>query len=246
MWQHAWTRDVVQDFVDYAVAWLDDHNYTLSIDADLARWAETMRRIPGNAFVNPAFDPASSELTAEDSFWLDVRAGSQTIATCAARLFLTADLLDLMRTMRLWLAEPPAEHGTLTVAAPAGMPVIGGRVGHEGGLWVHPQHRKRGLSALLPHLARALGAREWDLDWQTGIARRGIGECGIANWAYGMPHVERCFDGYFPLTRSIERFYLVYMDRAELLAGLEPETVAGLLADRHQQPRHARALVMER
>jgi GNAT superfamily N-acetyltransferase len=244
MWQYAPARDVVQDFVDYALAWFDDRNYTLAIDADLAGWAATMRGIPGS-FVNPAFDPAQSRLTAKDSFWLDVRAGSETVATCAARLFLTDDVLDLLRSLRLWFAEPPVDYGRLAIAMPPGAPVIHGRVGHEGGLWVHPQHRKRGLSAVLPHLTRAICAHEWQIDWQTGIARQGIGECGIATWAYGMPHVERCFDGYFPPTRSRERFYLVYMDREELLGGLEPETVAALLADRHQQARHTRALVME-
>ncbi|HUC68349.1 MAG TPA: hypothetical protein VMA53_23230 [Stellaceae bacterium] len=244
MWQQASTRDVVQDFVDYALAWLDDRNYTLAIDSDLAGWAATMRGIPGS-FVNPAFDPAQSRLSPQDSFWLDVRAGSETIATCAARLLLTDDILDLLRSLRLWFAEPRVDYGRLAITLPREAPVIHGRVGHEGGLWVHPQHRRRGLSAVLPHLTRAICTREWEIDWQTGIARQGIGECGIATWAYGMPHVERCFDGYFPPTRSRERFYLVYMDRAELLGGLEPETVAALLADRHQQPRHARALVME-
>jgi hypothetical protein len=246
MWQYQPATDVVQDFIDYALGWLDARNYTLTVDVDMARWAAIMARTSPKAFVNPAFDPRHSRLSPETSFWLEVRSGSETIATSTARLFVTDDALDLLRSMRLWLAEPPANYGRLAIDLPAGSPKIGGTVGHEGGLWVHPQHRKRGLSAILPHLNTALSVREWDIDWQTGITLRALGESGIATWAYGFPHVERCFDGYFPLTRSAERFYLCYMDRAELMAGLDLDVVAGLLPDRHQQARHAPALVQKR
>ena len=236
--------DVVQSFVDFSQAWLDARGYALTVDTDLSRWAATMAATSNDAFVNPAFDPRHSRLSAADSFWLDVRAGSHTIATSTARLLLTNDLLALLRTQRLWLEEPAPELGTLEITAP-NVPHIGGHVAHEGGLWVHPQHRKRGLSVILPHLNTALCLREWDIDWQTGIARRAIGESGMATWAYGFPHVERCFDGYFPLTRSLERLYLCYMDRDELTAGLDLDVVASLLPDSHEQPRHAPALFQE-
>ena len=245
MWQELPSADNVQDFIDYSLAWLDNNHYSLTIDVDMVHWVAALSESAPGSFVNPAFDPSHSRLTPENSFWLDVKAGSKTIATCAARLFVTEDCLDLLRTMQLWFAAPPPSYGRLAIEAPPGMPVISGNVGHEGGLWVHPEHRKRGLSVILPHLARAVCAREWQVDWQTGIARKGIGECGIVQRSYGMPHAERCFDGYFPPTRSQERFYLVYMDSAELAAGLDPDAVAGLLPDRHQQPRHTRALVLE-
>jgi hypothetical protein len=235
--------DIVQSFIDFSLAWLDDRKYTLTIDADLGRWAGVMQTASTNTFVNPAFDPRHSRLTPHNSFWLEVRAGSYTVATCAARLLITHDFLDLMRTMKLWLETPRVSDGELHIAPPLGMPILRGKVGHEGGLWVHPEHRKRGLSAILPHLTRALAYRQWDIDWQTGIARRGIGECGILKSAYGVPHVELCFDGYFPLTQSDDRFFVAYMNRDELVAGLDLNAVATLLPDRHQQPRHTLALV---
>jgi GNAT superfamily N-acetyltransferase len=246
MWQALPSADTVQDFIDYALAWLESRNYTLTVDVDMARWAAAVERTSPEAYVNPAFDPRHSRLSPETSFWLDVRAGSQTIATSTARLFVIEDALDLLRTLRLWFESPPERYGRLAISMPPGTPRIGGHVGHEGGLWVHPEHRKRGLSVILPHLNTALSLREWDIDWQTGITRRSIGESGIATWAYGFPHVEPCFDGYFPPTRSNERFYLCYMDREELTAGLDLDVVAGLLPNRHQQPRHAPALVQKR
>lgn len=236
--------NVVQLFIDFSLAWLDDHGYTLTVDADLSKWMALAART-ANAFVNPTFDPSRARLSAANSFWLDVRSGSHTIATCAARLFLTDDFVALMRAQRLWQDESPPGPGTLAITAPPGISFMAKHIGHEGGLWVHPQHRKRGLSVILPHLTRALCVREWDIDWQTGVTQQAIGECGIAIWAYGMRHVEPCFEGYFPPTRSCERIYLAYMSREELIAGLDCDTVAGLLPNRHQQPRYPRALVKE-
>ena len=244
----AWQKsdfDTVQSFVDYSVGWLDDRGYALTIDTDLSRWTAVIATTSVDAFVNPTFDPAHNRLSAANSFWLDVRAGTETVATCAARVFHTEDYFDLMRALRLWWDHPAPEHGRLRVSPQANTPLIAGAVGHEGGLWVHPQHRKRGLSVILPHLARALCVREWDIDWQTGLTRQAIGECGIARWAYGMRHVELCFDGYFPPTRGRERLYLAYVNRQELIGGLDLDAVAGLLPDAYQQPRHAVPLVKE-
>jgi hypothetical protein len=245
MWQYAPSEaDYLQDFVDFSLAWLERYRYTLVIDVDMARWAAVMAQAMSEAAINPTFDPRFNALSPRNSFWLDIRSGSQTIASSAARFLITDDFLELIRSMRLWQQSPPAD-SNLTVVPPAAMPAIAGRIGHEGGLWVHPAHRKRGLSVILPHLNRALCFRQWDIDWQTGIARRAIGESGIATWAYGFPHVEPCFEGHFPLTRSQERLYITYMDRVELLAGLDLRTVSGLLADSDQQTLHQPARAQE-
>jgi hypothetical protein len=186
MWQQTQPQSdahVVQDFIEYGLEWLQERRYTLAVDVDMAAWARTMTDAVSAASVNPTFNPQYNRLSPHNTFWLDVRAGSHTVATMAARLFITEDYLALKRSMRLWRDEPPSGSGELTLSVPAGMPAIAGHVGHEGGLWVHPEHRKRGLSVILPHLIRALCVRQWDVDWQTGVTRRAIGECGIAKWA---------------------------------------------------------------
>ncbi len=247
MWQRLQSdTHVVQNFVDFSLDWLEERRYALTIDVDMSRWAAVMAMTSTSAFVNPVFDPRHNRLSASDCFWLDVRAGSRTVATCAGRLFVTDDYLALKRSMKLWCERPPADAGELAITVEPGTPRICGRVGHEGGLWVHPDHRKRGLSVILPHLTRALCFRQWDVEWQTGVARQGIGQCGIVSRAYGMPHAQACFEGYFPLTRSHEKLYLVYMSGRELMAGLDLDAVAGLLPDRYQQPAHAGALVQKR
>jgi hypothetical protein len=221
------SQEVVQDFVDFSLAWLEDRRYSLRVRVDMGAWAAAMREAPGMLVVNPTFDPQHSPLSPRNSFWLDVRTGSHTVAMSAARLFVTDDYLELQRSTRLWYDPPYPEHGRFALRLPPDTPLICGNVAHEGGLWVHPSDRKLGPSAILPRFTRAMCLREWDADWCTGVADRGIGECGIARWSYGYPHVEPCFEGYFPPTRKYDRLYLCYMNRDELVAGLDPQTLPG-------------------
>jgi hypothetical protein len=238
--------ETVQDFVDFGLTWLEDRRYTLTVGVDMEGWAKVMTDAQTSARVNPSFNPEFSRLSPDNSFWLDIKAGSHTIAIMAARLFITDDYLELKRSTRLWYDPPLPGQTRLEIAVPAGTPRISGLVGHEGGLWVHPEHRKRGLSVILPHLTRALCLRQWDVDWQTGLTLREIGECGIAKWAYGMPRVVPCFEGFSPLRPVYDRLFMVYMSRGELLAGLNPGAVARLFANRHGETSHPAALVQKR
>jgi hypothetical protein len=247
MWRQAQrvkTADqIVQEFVEFALTWFEDRNYTLTVDADMEGWARVMRTAPSIAVVNPTFDPEFSPLSPNNSFWLNVRAGSQTVATSAARLFVTEDYLELKRSVKLWYDPPRSSDARLVITVPSDTPAICGKVGHEGGLWVHPGHRNLGLSVILPHLTRALSLRQWNVDWQTGAAMRGIGESGLPKRAYGMPHVVACFEGFFVVTQRPDRLYLAYMSQKELLAGLDLDTVAGLLANGHRKMSHATARI---
>jgi GNAT superfamily N-acetyltransferase len=237
--------DVVQSFIDFGLEWLEDHKYSLTVDVDMKRWAKAMASAPAIAGVNTTFDPRCCRLTPDNSFWLDIRAGSHSIAMMAMRLFITDDYLELKRSMRLWYDQPEPGDAPLRLTVATDLPIIRGNVGHEGGLWVHPEHRKRGLSAILPHLIRALAVRQWNLDWQTGLAMRDIGASGIVRRTYGMPHVVPCYEGFFRVVARQERLYLAYMSREELVAGLDLDRAAALLPDRHAQPNHPVALVKE-
>ena len=238
--------DFVQDFIEFSLAWLAERNYTLSVDVNMAGWAKNMGQAPSIALVNPTFDPKFNSLSPDNSFWLDVRSGSHTIAMMASRLFLTNDYLELKRSLRVWYDQPPRDEAPLAIAVPADTPTIRGKVGHEGGLWVHPQHRKRGLSVILPHLNRALAFRQWNMYWQTGLALRGVGESGIINWAYGVPHMMPCYEGRLPLTGRFDRLFIAYMSRDEIVAGLDLDAVTRLLPDGYRQARYSPALVQKR
>lgn len=246
MWQEAQLEsDPVQEFIDFSLSWLEQHRYSATIDVDMAGWVDVMTAAVTAASVNPTFNPLFNRLSPNNSFWIDIKEGSHTIAAMAVRYFENADYLALKRSTRLWFDPPRPEDTELALTLPHDMPIIRGRVGHEGGLWVHPLHRKRGLSVILPHLVRALCFRQWDVEWETGLVLRSIGASGIAKWAYGFPHVIPCFEGMTPLKPYPERLHIVYMSRAELLAGLDLERVTRLQPDRNHQARDVASFVKE-
>jgi hypothetical protein len=232
--------DVI-DLIDAALDWLDRRGLNLAIEADVAGWAAHMRTAPATKGVNPTFDPHCSRVDARNSFWVNVRDGDGTVACGAGRLFETGDYLELKRSLRLWFdREPLPYQGRLELIVPEGTPFIAGRVGHEGGLWVHPAHRKRGLSMLVPRLVRAICLGRFAVEWQCGVNFDDLTRSGLPTGAYGFPHCVPCLDTFFPPTGRNERMHMVYMSRAELLA-VQRETVIRLRADGNHQPVDASA-----
>lgn len=226
----------VLDLVDAALEWLDARALQLAIEPDVAGWAAHMRQAPATKGVNPTFDPTFSLLGRRNSFWVNIMHEGRTVACGAGRVFETDDYLELKRSLRLWFdREPVPFRDRLELIVPEGRPFIAGRVGHEGGLWVHPAHRKRGLSFLIPRLVRAISLGRFAVEWQCGVNFEDLTKSGLPVSAYGFPHCVPCIDGFFPPTGRPERMYMVYMSRAELLA-IQRETIVRLRADRHHEP----------
>jgi hypothetical protein len=226
----------VLDLIDAALEWLDERELTMAIEPDVAGWASHMRVAPATKGVNPTFDPTFSEVDRRNSFWVNIMHKGETIACGAGRLFETDDYLELKRSLRLWFdREPVPFRERLSLIVPEREPYIAGRVGHEGGLWVHPNHRKRGLSMLIPRMVRAISLGRFAVDWQCGVNFDDLTKSGLPMSAYGFPHCVPCIDGYFPPTGRQERMHMVYMSRLELLA-IQRETIVRLRADRYEQP----------
>jgi GNAT superfamily N-acetyltransferase len=226
--------DVI-DLIDAALDWLGPRGLELAIEPDIAGWAAHMRAAPATKGVNPTFDPRCSRVDRRNSFWVNVLARGETVACGAGRLFETDDYLELKRSLRLWFDREPVPHrGRLELIVPDATPFIAGRVGHEGGLWVHPAHRKRGLSMLVPRLVRAICLGRFAVEWQCGVNFDDLTRSGLPTGAYGFPHCVPCLDGFFPPTGRHERMHMVYMSRAELLS-VQRDTVVRLRTDRDQQ-----------
>lgn len=190
----------------------------MTIRRDMAAWAETVEQMDGNDGVNPTFDPMhSDEISDRNAFWIQLTDESgESIACIAHRLFETGHFPDLIRTHALWFPKVHHLREQATVL-PTDMPRLGGRVGHGGGLVVARRHRGRGLSFVLPRLARALALRWYDLDWYTSIEMDKIAERGLSA-VYGNAHTVPCIDGWFQTRQMTCRVYLSFMAREEMLA----------------------------
>jgi hypothetical protein len=209
----------------------------VEFSVDLGEWVDTIRSAPKNGVVNPAFDPRHSDLSPSNAFWIRLYEieTERTVACIANRMFETADFLDLWRTQRLWYSRGPRQ--VIELAVPSDMPRIAGRVGHHGGLWIHPDWRKHGLSGYLTKLTRCASLRQFEVDWHCGSVFAAIAEKGLPTapqTGYGYPHMVLAIDGWFPVTNRHERLYLPWISRPEMLDQLGRE-LERLVADRNQQ-----------
>jgi hypothetical protein len=209
---------VLQAFLESGFAKVRSLGLDLVLDPHLSRWAEHMRSAPGITTVNPTFDPAESEVDPTNSFWIGlVDPAGRILACTAARLFLVDDFRDLVVSQRLWYGRGPRTLQPLTVALPEGLG-IGGRVVHEGGMWVHPTERNRGLARLLCPILRGVAMRNWDVDWYTGISIQGLITSGFFAKGYHYSLIAPFSTGWFPPLGREADFWLTYMPRAESLA----------------------------
>jgi hypothetical protein len=197
---------------------LQNSGLQVQIRHDLAAWAETVRGYERNDGVNPTFDVQhTDDLTPDRAFWIDVTEGEGTPVACIAyRVFHTGDFCEHMADMSLW--HPRIRYlQRQELVVPADVPLLAGRVGHGGGMVVERKHSGRGLSWILPRMARALGQRLFDVNWYTSMEMEAIYDRGMHKY-YGNAHTVPCIDGIFRARKLPCRAYLSYMDAAEMSA----------------------------
>jgi GNAT superfamily N-acetyltransferase len=140
----------------------------------MAEWADWRRAQGGQTAYS--FDPKDSELTPNNSFWIaaryigpnperrqDTLDGLGAVGAC--RIFITEDFVELVASAKIWFREGAARR---TEVVP-GLPAISGCIGHHGGLFVRPAHRRLGLPVALSRLARFSIAARWIPDWDSGL-----------------------------------------------------------------------------
>ena len=209
----------IQSYLDRALEQLRDLGLGLVVDSDLGEWARFLRAAPGIAAVTTSFDPEHSYVHPGNSFWLRLHdRRDETVGCICFRLFLTDDILPLIRSWRLFFDRTPLlELHPLHLVNPSDIPIIAGRVGYAGGYWLHPDQRGKGLTRLLPRINRALGLRHFDADWVFGLNKDTANRAAMVRDSYGMPNRFSCIDGYFPPRGEDGSYQVVYVHRGEML-----------------------------
>lgn len=217
--------ELAQRYMTESIGLLQRSGYRLSLIFDLSGWAALLRAAPKIGIVNPTFDPAHSDLKPNEAFWLQLNDDSGVAACIADRLFVTDDFISReIATGHVWYAHPGGgDQPEMLPTAPFGR--YGGRVGHAGGLWVHPRRRKDGLSWLLPRLVRALSIINWSVDRHCGLVFEGIHDSGLSAQAYGFPESHMIVEGYFPPVRGDARVFVIHIDREQIAAQFEEDLI---------------------
>ncbi|MFE0044175.1 hypothetical protein [Streptomyces albireticuli] len=202
--------------------WAEALGLALVPKADFTEFLDHLGSAAGADGVNPAFDPRHSLLSPDTSFWIAAEDRDGRIASCIAyRTFRTPDVRELIRTMRVFCEGPCDQHsGTLDLVLPEEMPRVSGLLGFPGGLWVRGDFRGNGLSEHMLRAVRKEALGRYPLDWEVAVSFKKITDSPSLRSLYDFERVVPCFDGFFPLTRRVERMALQYSSRAHLVRSL--------------------------
>jgi hypothetical protein len=207
-------RLLVRKFIER----LQKDGFYVTISTEMAGWVKLMKASPRITTVNPTFDPDYSQLDATNSFWIRITDMADNPVACIAnRLFVTDDYVGLMRSCRLWYDKTLTPVQQLNIVLDDRVPVIAGRIGHHGGLWVHPGHRKRGFSYVLPRLVRSISLTQFLADWHCGIVLGDLADSRLPIYGYGYTGMDLAIDGYFPVMKREDRVYMTSISRPEML-----------------------------
>jgi hypothetical protein len=130
------------------------------------------------------FDPHVSELTSENAFWIAAENEDGEIVACqAARVYHWPDT-TLAENARLMFYGGRDVGQRCEVTTPAAREVSGW-VYYGGALWVRPDYRGIGLSAIIPRLVRAHAATRWPMDWTISfVAHVQVDKGIVAGYGY--------------------------------------------------------------
>lgn len=223
----ALTTSLLDAYATLAGALLLREGFKLTIQTDMREWASLLQNAPAANGANPTFDPDRTG-PARDAFWLCVETNDRIVAVAASKLIETdIGYYDYVRQGLLW-SRPPGE--PLDILVPEPGPT--GLLTHSGGLWVHPDFRRIGLSWLLPRLNQAWSQIEWGVDWIASVIFSDIHDKGLP-LKYGSHRCRVLVDGWFAPKRRPELIYSAEYPGDHLL-----RRAAGDLDLLHRHPDH--------
>jgi hypothetical protein len=202
--------------INSLVAKLDELGLGLEIESDFKELGRFLAS--EGTFVNPTYDPARSDLGAQD-FWVRLldRDG-RTVACSAERTIYTQDFRMMVARGTVWYRG-----GFADIDGPSIVPVqttgraIRGKIGTSGSTYTAKAWRRHGLAMIASWLTRLISFRDFGTALNTGFVRDSLAQTTVPRQSYGYDHVELIIDGYFPPQNGPEKLYLCSIDRAEMV-----------------------------
>ena len=132
------------------------------------------------------FDPARTDVSPENAFWISgENDNGEIVTTSAGRLYVWPDSSLADHAVEVFFGRDEGQRCILT--APEAK-LITGVVFTAGTTWVRPDYRGRQLSQLMSRLARAFAMARWPLDWTMAFIQRPMADNGVAV-GYGSRHL---------------------------------------------------------
>ena len=129
------------------------------------------------------FNPERDDIAPENAFWLSGENElGEIVTTFATRIYYWPDTNLEEQAVAMLYGRDEGQRCIITADAAK---LISGVVMSSGAAWVRPDYRRRGLSQLLPRIAKAYAVSRWPIDWTFGFVTRVLVEKGVASSSYG-------------------------------------------------------------
>jgi GNAT superfamily N-acetyltransferase len=129
------------------------------------------------------FNPERADIVPENAFWLSGENElGEIVTTFATRIYYWPDTNLEEQAVAMLYGRDEGQRCIITADAAK---LISGVVMSSGAAWVRPDYRRRGLSQLLPRIAKAYAVSRWPVDWTFGFVTRVLVEKGVASSSYG-------------------------------------------------------------
>jgi hypothetical protein len=176
------------------------------------------------------FNPALSEISSENAYWLSgENERGEIVTSWAGRVFYWPDTSLAEEACAMFYGRDEGQ--PCIVTAPAARNITG-VVFCGGSTWVRPDLRGHQFSQLLPRIGRACALARWPVDWGIGYVSRVMIEKGIAT-GYGYRHFSHSV--FYPGSPWGELEVIV----ANNSVGECYDDLADYLASELSAPRHA-------
>jgi GNAT superfamily N-acetyltransferase len=129
------------------------------------------------------FNPERDDIAPENAFWLSGENElGEIVTTFATRIYYWPDTNLEEQAVAMLYGRDEGQRCIITADAAK---LISDVVMSSGAAWVRPDYRRRGLSQLLPRIAKAYAVSRWPIDRTFGFVTRVLVEKGVASSSYG-------------------------------------------------------------
>lgn len=198
---------------------------TLTVSTDFEEFVECCELTPERLHPKPLFDPAHSDLTPDNSFWIKGLTREGEIAHMQA--FKLVDLGDQPITRHLSDARFLYCDGSLginletsQISVNAQTEQVSGRACYQGEFWLKPGERgfrKKGLSTKLPRMGMALAFATWEPDYFYALPSIAVSLNGLVA-QYGYQHIHpQGIRWKVEATDQIIDKYLIWISESEVI-----------------------------
>ncbi len=125
-----------------------------------------------------AFDSRYSDVSRENAYWIaGIDEDGEMVSTQCGRFFNWPDSCFADHVEQLMYGDR-ASGANIHIDAPAAR-FIRGKVIFNGGAWIHPKYRRRGVASLAAKVGRLFGTVTWGCDWICGALKQSDAEIGM-------------------------------------------------------------------